>query len=349
MAERQYWLHRITGGANAWAFAHHLLEEANLLSIGWSDFSTDEFLENVRSQGMHYVEEEMKRDWAMSTAPRNRWSLWRFIMEMKQGDWILVPTYKQVNIYEIVDDVILSNSSLEKNYPTLLKKYDVSRDNNYLFQGEQKKLMDLGFYRRVNIVKTKIPRANYCEASLVSRMKILQTNANISDLEKEILRAVQDTPIILKEEIIASAEPVIYERIQKVADSDKFESLVQWYLESIGAVIIKTPAKNSSPTEEGDADKVAYFGKLNLVVMVQIKKHFGKTGDWAVQQITSYAKNSAPEQEESGQICALWVISAGDDYTTEAKLMAKEHNVRLINGHEFARLILEVGVDKMPL
>lgn len=355
--ERQYWLHRITGGANAWPLAHHLLAEEELLSIGWSDFSTDEFIESIRSNnGMSYLESSIKTCWGVDTPPRSRWSLWHFIIDMRPGDWVIVPSEKHLSIYEILDEIVFTNFSLEKDYSKNLEKLNIIREGHYLYQCKEGKkiVVDLGFYRKVKLVApNNISREKYCDAKLTSRLKIRQTTANVSDLENDILSALkrrrEDRPIQLKNSILESAEDAVYQMIHELADPIKFESLVAGYLKSLGAEFVHTPAKNSSPTDDGDADKVAYFDKLKLFVIVQAKKHSGKTNDWAVQQITSYAKNSAPESDENGQVCTLWVISSCDDYDDKAKDLASEYNVRLINGHEFARLILEVGVDKMPL
>ncbi len=355
--ERQYWLHRITGGANAWPLAHHLLAEKEVLSIGWSDFSTDEFVEKVRSDGgMKYVESSIKVCWGVDTPPRSRWSLWHFIIDMRPGDWVIVPSEKQLSIYEILDEIIFTNFSLEKDYSKNLEELNIIREGHYLYQckEDKKKVVDLGFYRRVKLVEpNNISREKYCDSKLTSRLKIRQTTANVSDLKNDILSALkrcrEGRPIQLKHSILESAEAAVYKMIQDLMDSIKFESLVEWYLKSLGAKFVHTPAKNSSPTEDGDADKVAYFDRLKLFVMVQAKKHTGDTNAWAVKQIVSYSKNSSPTSDENGQVCALWVISACDDYNEDAYNLASEHNVRLINGHEFARLILEVGVDKMPL
>lgn len=49
--ERNYWLHRITGGDNALPFSYPLLFNHNWLSIGWSNLSEDSFVEQVRAKG----------------------------------------------------------------------------------------------------------------------------------------------------------------------------------------------------------------------------------------------------------------------------------------------------------
>ena len=47
----------------------------------------------------------------------------------------------------------------------------------------------------------------------------------------------------------------------------------------------------------------------------------------------------------------LWIISSGDDFSITAKEMARKNNVRLINGKEFAKLLLEntqLLIEKTP-
>ena len=46
----KYWLHRITGGENALEFADTLLFKHLYLSIGWSDFSSDVFVSDVKER-----------------------------------------------------------------------------------------------------------------------------------------------------------------------------------------------------------------------------------------------------------------------------------------------------------
>jgi HJR/Mrr/RecB family endonuclease len=89
--------------------------------------------------------------------------------------------------------------------------------------------------------------------------------------------------------------------------------------------------------------------------MVQVKKHIGNTGDWAVQQIIMFNQNNQYKQyNNDDESCVmyntiLWIISSGDDFSTAAKEMARENNVRLINGKEFAKLLLENGIEHLPL
>lgn len=345
---RNYFLHRITGGQNASVVSQQLLANG-YLSIGWADFSSDTFIEDVQNQKMKAIDEMYhKESWSIG---KNRWNLYRFLVDMRQGNYVLVPEYKSFSIYEIKDDVVYSNASLDNGIVT---KLGLQRKENYFVLND--KIVDIGFYRRVKEIAKNIPRASYAEQKLISRMKIRQTNAWLNDLEEYILSAITHweakKPIILKNEIIENTKAIVLEQIQKKIDDGKFEKLVEWYLNSLGA-IVETPAKNSISREEGDADKIAFFDKLRLIILVQIKKHTDVTGDWAVQQITNYKES----QKEKYQIddpnaeytTLMWVVSSGNDFSTNAKLMATENNVRLVNGEEFAQLLLENGMENMPL
>lgn len=343
--ERNYWLHRISGGSYAYELSHQLLEKECLLSIGWSAFSEEQFVQNVLKDKMKAINQKYKDEgWGLS---RNRWNLYRFMIGMQRGDYVIVPTWKEFSVFEIVDECCISNESLD-NF--MLGKYGYKIEEDGYIYDQSSNIVDIGFYWKVKPIQTHIPREGYAKQGLSSRMKIRQTNADVTDLKDEINEAltafVEKHPICLKEELIKSSVDNILYQIRKNLDADKFEALVEWYLKSLGATDVSTPAKNSSSTEEGDADKVAVFEKLKLIIMVQVKKHIDITSSWAVQQITLYKANNEFDDEYS---TLMWVISSSNEYSIEARQLAKKNNVRLITGPEFAQLIMEAGVENMPL
>lgn len=338
--ERNYWLHRISGGENAWQLGHDLLNDCKLLSIGWSDFSTENTLDKLLNNGVNAVYNEA--GWPLA---RNRWNLWRFVTQMKAGDYVVVPGWKHFSVYEIVSDNVLCNSQLDNEY--LAKKGYTIKDNKYITK-EEDLIVDLGFYREVSPIRINLPRDGYALQKLASRMKIRQTNAR---LEEEIAKQVDEAlkaevPFNLKDSILDVATKPILEQIKKIADCDKFEKLVEWYLTRIGANNVITPAKNESSTEEGDADKVAIFNNLKLQIQVQVKKHEGVTDDWAVKQIVRY--NERNEITDDVTTVMMWVISSADDFTEAAKQNAAKNHIRLIDGTDFARMIIETGVENLP-
>lgn len=172
MEKPNYFMHRINGGKNAFEISHKLLE-SGYLSIGWSDFSSQQFVQDVIKNGISAIDEKYQLEhWALS---RNRWCLWRFLKEMQSGDYVLVPgfpNWENVSIFKIVDNTIYSNDNAPK-------------DIELLAEEREKRQADLGFYRKVEVVKKDVLRANVDE-KLHRRLKIQQTNACIKDLELEI-------------------------------------------------------------------------------------------------------------------------------------------------------------------
>ena len=174
----KYWLHRITGGDNALEFAHPLLFTHNYLSIGWSDFSEDTFVLDVKNRGENAIDEAMQNaGWGL---PRNRWNLWRFIKGMAKGDIVVVPTWGEFSLFEIADDEVLSNESMDASIFQNWNGKMASRYEDGYFHNEEGNIIDLGFYRKVKPVLLHIPREGYTDQELYSRMKIRQTNADIS-------------------------------------------------------------------------------------------------------------------------------------------------------------------------
>ena len=341
-----YWLHRITGGDGALEFAHPLLFTNRYLSIGWSDFSEDDFVKNIRERGADYLDEAMQKEGY--GLPRNRWNLFRFINEMQKDDFVVVPTWKEFHLFKIADNVVLSNQSIDAS---LLKNWnghmaELHEDGH--FHNSNGGIIDLGFYRKVTPVILNIPREEYAEQDLYSRMKIWQTNANISDLRESIEKArksyKEGKPINLKEQIIEEAAPKLLELIETLIHENKFEYLVEWYLKSLGARIYK-PSKNECATEEGDADRIGYFDNIKTAIMVQVKKHEGTTDDWAVQQIKAYKAN----HNYGDYHTQMWVISSCKEYSGNAKNLAEAEGIRLINGIEFAKMILDAGLEGLNL
>lgn len=342
----KYWLHRITGGDNALEFAYPLLFKHNYLSIGWSDLSDDTFINEVKKKGWMAIEETMERiGWGL---PRNRWNLYRFIHEMRQGDIVIVPTWDTFSMFEILDDIVFSNESIDISiYQDWNNKMGIKNDDGYFYNSNNKPI-DLGFYRKVSPILVGIPREGYADQDLYSRMKIRQTNADISDLKKSIENAriayEKKKPINLKEKIVEETAPKLLDLIEKLTNDIKFENLVEWYLKSLGARIEK-PSKNESATEDGDADRVGYFDNIKTAIMVQVKKHEGTTDDWAVQQIKAYKAN----HNYGDYHTQMWVISSCEKFSERAKNEAAEADVRLIDGLEFARMILDAGLSGLKL
>lgn len=336
---KNYWLHRIKSGDIGVVLSTPLLFERNILSIGWSDFSEENFIENYE------VEFDKRfKEWGY---PRNRHCLKRFLREMKKGDIVLVPTPYQFSIFEIVGEKPYSCEKLNLNglrdWNGNEVEYIDGPQGKFIYQKNTKKIIDVGFFWDVKPIKTKISRG-YADGPLCSRMKIQQINSNITSLsanvEEALKRAELGAPLNLYSEITENTCKIVLDKIRKMPNgSDKFESLVRNYFERLGAHT-EVPAKNSSPTEDGDTDCIAYFEELKVAVRVQSKWHEDKTAPDAVKQIVINSEKYQNTEYHS----VLWVISSCDDFTDEAKRKAEENNVRLINGIMFAEMLLRIGL-----
>ena len=122
------------------------------------------------------------------------------------------------------------------------------------------------------------------------------------------------------------------------------EAVLAHELTALGAKV-ETPSKNESPTEEGDADKVGYFDNIKTAIMVQAKKHSGTTDAWAIEQVKAYRSNHQ-YGEYSTQ---MWVISTCDMFSERAMKEAESAGVRLIDGKEFCRMILDAGLHNLTI
>lgn len=340
-----YWLHRITGGENALPLASSLFDKG-YLSIGFSDFSTTDDLNTIRS-GWDSFETLIKDCWG--SLPRTRYSLWRFINEMQAGDYVVVPLPCEFAVCKIIDNSIYTNETIDNSVLVDWNDKPVRIKENYLYD-DSERIVDIGFYRKVEVIQSHISRVDYAQQDLYSRMKIRQTNANISDIAESIddalLRAQANKPLVLRNKILEATKHTVLESIRSIQNDQGFEKLVEWYLRAVGGQSIETPAKNESSIESGDADKVAYFEDLKIAVMVQVKKHKGVTDSWAIEQIESYKRNNLNDDYTA----LLWVISTCDDYSQEAKKLAQANGkVRLINGEQFAEMILNAGLSNLEL
>jgi predicted Mrr-cat superfamily restriction endonuclease len=344
--EQRYWLHRIKCGDYAWSFTQELLTKHNFISIGWSDFSNEEGQKRLTSGWDSF--EQMFSKWGY---PRNRYNLWRFLNEMKKGDVVVVPLPGHFNVYRIVDDVVYNNATIDHSLWVDNNGESATLDKNGYPAYADGRQIDMGFYRKVEPIALNIPRGEYASQTLYSRMKIQQTNSDICDLRKEVDEAVarfaENRPINLRSTFTAEAAKLLLEQIRTLLKDYDLEQLVEWYMKQLGAET-RIPSKNSTPRENGDADVIATFDKLNgFTVFIQVKKHQDYTDEWAVEQITTYKKTlDKKKQIPSSQ---LWVISTCDDFSEEAKHKAEQSDVLLINGLDFAKMLVENGVYSLPL
>jgi len=341
-----YWLHRIAHLQNV---SHPLLEKG-YLSIGFSDFCNDEFFKQIaKNENWDYLDNSFNERWGYLS--KTRYNLWRFLVEMKRGDLVIVPKWETFSVYEICDDMPIMVTDKNIDLPTTdWNGNNIQRDTeSYLLKLENEiDYLDLGFLRKIKILYADIPRNGFADSALTSRMKIRNTNACISELSDSVQKAIQhfkkDQPINLKAEILSRSTEIWHNIIQTELTPDKYEKLVKWYFEKIGATESYISPKNYKD-KSGDVDVVATFESIKTIINVQVKFYKGETSDWAINQIKDFANSK--ENMSDGYSRQYWVISSSDSFSQKSCNLAKENNILLVDGRQFIRMLLDVGLETL--
>lgn len=333
-----YWLHRISHSAE---LSYPLLEKG-FLTIGFSDLTSPNTIDYVLSGDWKNFDESFQRAWGF--VPKTRHNLAHFL-KMKKGDIVVVPSWKSFYICEITDECpLLIGETFSDDLVAWGDRKVYKRDNHLV--DSQSNVFDLGFARKVNVLYSSIPREKFADAKLTSRMKIRQTNAQINDLKESVQKSIenfkQNKPIHLHSIIIEATADTVIQSIKNELNPDKFEKLITLYFRKIGADEVFIPSKNGRG-KDGDADITAIFEKLKLIIYTQAKFHKGQTNELATNQVLDYKANK--ENIADGYNKIAWVITTADRFNDNAENLAKENAVQLINGIEFAKMLLNVGID----
>lgn len=326
-----YYLHRIS---HQWEVAYPLFD-LNYLSIGWHYCMAAGLPAPQESEGDFFARADVEG--------RNRWSLLRFL-NFQKDDLVVVPLYdKEFAIVRILERPRPVGSS------ALCGASFRNRQGQSVRVTEQgislpieNKIYDIGFVVKFELLR-RLPRS-YADSALTSRMKYRGTNCEISDLQNSIRQALAaDGPVSIHDSICAKAAEDVLAAIQEKLNDQTLELTIKWYMQRMGADRVEIPAKNQPGKEDGaDADIIAEFNDLGLVYYIQAKKHDQQTSAWAVEQIERYRQQMQPEGSNITYIA--WVVSTGQ-FDENMSERAKEANVRLIGGLEFAQMLLHCGIQ----
>ena len=175
-----YWQHRIKGGDYALPLATPLLFKHRILSIGWSHINNATFLENLKSiSAWSKFEEQLFSVYKKRST--NRYSLWRYLHEMKAGDIVVVPTPGEFSIYRIVDDVIMTSEDLPREILVDWSNRPIKQKGGYLIDADGHQV-DLGYFRKVEPIMEHISR-DKCNMRLYNKMKAHQTNISLNGVK----------------------------------------------------------------------------------------------------------------------------------------------------------------------
>jgi hypothetical protein len=352
----KYWLHRISHKEEV---SYPLLERG-YLSIGWSDAATDKNFLSIMEQfaATGDSSEALKSfdsayEAVFGSLTRARYSLWRFLFKFQPSDCVLIPSWGTFSLYKITS-MPLTTASLVIE-PVLGGLTDWNKNplvfrESGIYRGEE--LIDLGFFRKVEPIPgaQELLRDVYAEAALTSKMKMRQTNADITDRAEDIEKIIEaartgQTPNIYGA-VMETMEDALLGAIRNKLNPHKMEHLVKWYFRKCGADSVSIPAKKAPNKEDGaDADVIATFETIKTILYVQVKHHTGTTSEWAIKQIYKYKEQTEDANGEYHYI--PWVVSTCDQFSEEAVNLAKSNRVRLINGKEFARMLIDRGIQNI--
>jgi len=258
-------------------------------------------------------------------------TMWRFINEMKNGNWVVVPYVGGVfYLAEITGEAAYDDSAAAHK-------------------------ADSCYRRPVRWLNDKqpIPR-HLAKAKLVSRMKTQQTSAEAGDLIDDIYDALllagsTKGGRTSSEELFANSlrkkmTDVVLDEIHKgFMTPQKMEKLVMRVLSAVGA---STTRQIPTTTDKG-VDIIATFpiGPVAQVdVGVQVKCHEGETGNDLLDQL-----KMGLEKENLTQ---GWFITAGvfkDDAQEylEKKLEGSGMQISLVDGAQLAAMIIDSGLENI--
>lgn len=345
-----YWLHRISYQPEV---SYPLLQNFGFLSIGFSEMLDEDNLINLLQDKRINIEEKYKAienfmSCKWGRVSKSRFSLYNFLFEFNIGDIVIIPSGKEFFVYKIVSKwqpvYEALDGKLSSNDKFVLKDKHIYQNNV---------MVDLGFLIKVEkVIQEAIPRNGYCDNDLLKKLKSFPVNVSLNNVQKNVDEALErfrvQQPINIYEETVKSVDNALLEIIKNKISPVQFEKLIKWYFEKIGADTVEIPSKNEKDKEEyADADVIAVFENLRVIIFVQAKQHTGTTSSWAVEQISKYYIQKSYLEDYT---YIPWVISTCDDFSEEAKIAAVNFNgnnnskVRLIDGLEFAHMLLDAGI-----
>jgi predicted Mrr-cat superfamily restriction endonuclease len=250
--------------------------------------------------------------------------LWRFIREMRIGDYAIVPTSKAFYIGIIRSDMIYMPDKI---------------------------IEDTAIRRNVEWLNDSKPvLREYCSAGLISRLKYQGTCVGATDLLEDIENAVKNA----EKKQIPSFKTQLNENLKKVAselfvsnnaylDDRKFENLVRQLMIGLGAKSSVIPAKNRYKDSIADVDVIADFIHLGIKIYVQVKKHKRESDEHAVQQIIGAMRIDNPDGSKP---IFGWVVTSGE-FNENAQKLADDNGIKVVNGDDLAEMVVSVGLEAL--
>lgn len=297
--------------AGRYGEAHNLFTRKNVVALGYArmgDFLKLEPNREAYKAAISKAYPEMKP----GAVPNQAGQIFRFIYEMKMGDYIIYPSKpdKKVNIGRVESDYV----------------YNASTPKSFRHQ------------RSAKWIKS-FPRTQFSQGALYeigSAMSFFQ----VKNYAEEFLAALEGKPAlppakgdetisIVAKDIEQNTRDFVLKQLAQELKGHPFAEFIAHLLNNMG---YHTRVSPEGP--DGGIDIIAHRDELGFeppIIKVQVKSSEGSVGDPVVSAL--YGK---VEANEHGLLVTLGT------FTNPAKNFAKsKSNLRLIDGDELVDLVLE--------
>jgi predicted Mrr-cat superfamily restriction endonuclease len=295
----------------------------NQIIIGWSeakglldDNLTWEQFRKIIQDCYYSGEKDLRR---AGSAGGN---MWRFIREMKKEDLVVVPHGDEFYIAEVDGPAT----------------YDPSKVDD-----------DTAYRRPVKWLNDKKPiKRQFAKAALISRMKTYLTSSYATDLLEEIKECLKiaksgKSPTFqgdLQSRLVAET---LHELRYGLMNPDNFEKLIESVLKGLGAKEANIVAKK---LDKG-ADVLATFpvaGAFSLKIAVQAK-HWRPDPPVDKEVVEQLIRGIEAESANLGMVITTGTIGQDAVDAAEKYQKAGGVNIELVDGEQFAKLIVEHGIS----
>jgi len=288
-----------------WTLAEGLLEPC----LKWEEFR------QIISSAFYSEEKTLHKAGAASG------HMWRFIREMNVGDLVVVPHGSEFYVAEIKGAATYDLAKAEEDSAY---RRDVLWRNN----------------------KQPLPR-DLARSALISRMKIQGTCAYATDLLDEIQECLEVSaqgkkPLFQTDLQFRLIRETVAELRNGRMESFGFEHLIKTVLMGLGAVEARVVPRS----QDKGADILATFlvaGVIPQVVAVQAK-HWQLNPPVGKEVVAQLIKGIEAESADLGMLITSGSISDEAVLVAEEYFAEKGIKIELVDGEQFAKLIVEHGI-----
>lgn len=294
----------------------------NQIIIGWADaaglldpsLTWEQFREIIRNT--YYTSETNLRRAGAAAG-----HMWRFIREMNTGDLVIVPYWSEFYIAKVDGSAT----------------YD-----------SQKSADDTSYRRPVIWLNEKKPlRRDIAKSALISRMKTQGTCAYATDLLAEINECLQiassgQIPTFQTDLQTRLIRETLNELRSGRMDSFGFERLIQIVVTGLGG----DDARIIPRSQDKGADILATFrvaGAFRQIVAIQAK-HWQPDPPVGKEVVEQLIRGIEAESANLGMVITSGAISDEAAIAAEKYYEDKGIRIELVDGEQFAKLIVENGI-----